>query len=128
MSSKFFTFLAILVLFLSAFGSSAKPLRRQANNCQTVSTTSYTETDTATPSCTKTYIVPTGTAIFCGSCSGPSPGPSPSGPLKRQANNCITTSTTSYTTTDTSTPGCTGTFMAPAITAIGCGTCSGSLI
>ncbi|CAG8825121.1 39956_t:CDS:2 [Gigaspora margarita] len=110
MSSKFFTFLAILVLFLSAFGSSAKPLRRQANNCQTVSTTSYTETDTATPSCTKTYIVPTGTAIFCGT------------------NNCITTSTTSYTTTDTSTPGCTGTYVAPAITAIGCGTCSGSLI
>ncbi|KAF0510832.1 hypothetical protein F8M41_018384 [Gigaspora margarita] len=123
MLSKFFTFLTILVLFLSALGSSAEPLRRQANNCQTVTTTSVTLTNTATPSCTKTTFLPTFTYIGCGSCSGPSPSPSPGGPVKRQATNCITASTTSLTTTDTSTPGCTETFIAPQMTVIGCGTC-----
>ncbi|KAF0411271.1 hypothetical protein F8M41_008206 [Gigaspora margarita] len=124
MSSKFLTFLTILILFLSALGSSAEPLRRQANNCRTFSTTSFTTTNTVTPGCTKTYIVPTGTAIGCGSCSGQSS----SGLLKRQANNCITTSATSYTATDTSIPGCTVTYVAPEVTVVGCGTCSGSLL
>ncbi|CAG8472725.1 hypothetical protein C2G38_2027651 [Gigaspora rosea] len=126
MASKFLTFITILVLFLSALGSSAEPLRRQANNCQTISTTSYTTTNTASPGCTITYVVPTFTAIGCGSCSGS--GSSANGPVKRQANNCITTSTTSYITTDTSTPGCTVTYMAPEVTAVGCGTCAGSII
>ncbi|CAG8704725.1 13987_t:CDS:2 [Gigaspora margarita] len=114
MSLKFLTFLTILILFLSALGSSAELLRRQANNCKTFSTTSFTTTNTAIPGCTITYVVPTFTAIGCGSC----PGSSSSGPLKRQANNCITTTATSYTTTDTSIPGCTVTYVAPEATAV----------
>ncbi|CAG8700224.1 33250_t:CDS:1, partial [Gigaspora margarita] len=53
-----------------------------------------------------------------------SPGSSLNDPLKHQANNCTTTTATSYTITDTSTFGCTVTYVAPEITAVNCGTYS----
>ncbi|KAF0458742.1 hypothetical protein F8M41_000902 [Gigaspora margarita] len=128
MSSKFLMLFTILVLFLSALGSSAKLLRREDDNCQTTSTTDLTITDTSTNGCTLTLVAPTVTAIACGDCSGSSSSeyeePSKRQVNKREDDNCITTTTTSFTTIDDSMPGCTVTYEAPEVTAIGCGTCS----
>ncbi|CAG8758542.1 15407_t:CDS:1 [Gigaspora rosea] len=123
MSSKFLTFLTILVLFLSALGSSANPLKRQ-DSCSTI-TAAFTTTDTSTPGCTA-IATPTFTAIYCGNCgsSGSSAAaPAPAQLLKRQDSSNCKTITTSVSTVDTSTPGCTATYMAPTATITECGTC-----
>ncbi|KAF0384733.1 hypothetical protein F8M41_011555 [Gigaspora margarita] len=120
MSSKFLTFLTILVLFLSALGSSAERIKRQAS-CSTY-TIGFTTTDTSTPGCTYNLAMPTATAISCGTCDNS--GSSAAAPalfLKRQDSSCktVTTSVTSTFTTNA----CTMTIMAPTVTAVGCGTC-----
>ncbi|CAG8835580.1 6753_t:CDS:1, partial [Gigaspora margarita] len=114
MSSKFLTFLIILVLFLSALGSSAEPLKRQAT-CTTF-IGGITTTVTSAPGCTTNIAIPTATVIGCGTCnpSGSSAGGSAQ-PLKRQAGSNCKTVTVSVSTTDTSTPGCTLTIIEPTV-------------
>ncbi|CAG8725194.1 9144_t:CDS:1, partial [Gigaspora rosea] len=127
MSSKFLTFLTILVLFLSALGSSAEILRREDDHCQTTSTVDLTITGTATSGCTLTIIAPTVTAIACGDCSGPGSDESEEHSKrqfnKREDDKCMTTTTSGYTTTVDSIPGCTVTYEAPEVTAVACGSC-----
>ncbi|KAF0465401.1 hypothetical protein F8M41_026286 [Gigaspora margarita] len=122
MSSKFLTFLIILVLFLSALGSSAKHLKRQAT-CTTL-IGGYTTTVTSAPGCTTKIAVPTGTVVACGTCnpSGSIAGVSAQF-LKRQDSSNCATFTISVTTTDTSTPGCTVTIIDPTVIGTVCGAC-----
>ncbi|CAG8488216.1 14872_t:CDS:2 [Dentiscutata heterogama] len=90
MASKYLTLLTILVLFLSALGSSAEPIKRQdSSNCVTTSTTSFTYTATPTPGCTVIAMAPTITAVVCGNCnsSGPSGPGGPGGPSRSEGFN-----------------------------------------
>ncbi|CAG8513894.1 19636_t:CDS:2 [Dentiscutata erythropus] len=83
MASKYLTLLTILVLFLSALGSFAEPIKRQDNNnCVTTSTTSFTYTATPTAGCTVVAMAPTVTAVICGNCNSSGPG-GPGGPSRR---------------------------------------------